>query len=50
VVLSVDGSCGDVESVVQLALRARVRVRVFGTGAWVCAPPDFAGVTSDGSR
>jgi hypothetical protein len=45
VLLSVDGSCGDVEPVVGLALR----LRALGAEVRVCAPPDFAGATSDRS-
>lgn len=43
--LSIYGSCGGVEPVVELALR----LREFGAGVRVCAPPDFAGATSDRS-
>ncbi|MER5466097.1 hypothetical protein ABT010_36740 [Streptomyces sp. NPDC002668] len=43
--LSVYGSCGDVEPVVGAALR----LRVLGAEVRVCAPPDFAGATSDRS-
>ncbi|MFF8974718.1 hypothetical protein [Streptomyces sp. NPDC014995] len=41
VLLSVDGSSGHVEPVVELALPSRA----LGAEVRVCAPPDFAGAT-----